>query len=208
MANVIYIYGLIDPNTAEVRYIGKSIRPKERLTNHMNDVSNCHRSHWLQSLKSKGLKPEMVILEEMDGESDWQSSERKWIQYGRDANWPLTNNTDGGDGVCGLPLETRKKMALTWTGRKHKPETIIKLCAARKLRTTSEETKNKMSAAQKGRKIEWKDKIGIANMKITDADQVVIRQRVSRGDKVIDIAKDYGVHRGTITKVKMGKYPK
>lgn len=150
----------------------------------------------------------MVILEELCGDADWQSVERKWIQYGRDAKWPLTNNTDGGDGVCGLPKETRRKMALVWTGRKHKPETIIKLCAARKLRTTSEETKKKMSASQTGRKIEWKDKISIANMKITPEMQIVILQRLSNGEKVIDLSREYKVHRGTITKVKMGKYPK
>lgn len=208
MLNIIYIYGLIDPITAEVRYIGKSIRPKERLTNHMNEVSNCHRSHWLQSLKSIGLKPEMVILEELDGASDWQAVERKWIQYGRGAKWPLTNNTDGGDGVCGLPLATRRKMALTWTGRKHKPETLVKLRAARQLRTTSAETRMKMSASQKGRKIEWKEKIGIANMKITVDDQATILKRLADGDSVVNIAKAYNVHRGTITKVKHGKYPK
>ena len=56
-----YIYGLVDPETTEIRYIGKTIRPKERLQNHMNEVSNCHRSNWLQSLKRKGLKAEMVI---------------------------------------------------------------------------------------------------------------------------------------------------
>lgn len=47
----VYIYGLTDPITEEIRYIGKSIRPTERLSNHCNEKSNCHRSNWIQSLK-------------------------------------------------------------------------------------------------------------------------------------------------------------
>lgn len=203
---MIYIYALIDPYTAQIRYIGKSIRPKQRLQNQMNEVSNCHRSHWLQSLKANKKRPHQVILQELDDDSYWQSCEIAWIKHGKQMGWPLTNNTDGGDGVCNLPEETRKRMAKVWTGRKHKPESIAKLKAARALRVTNNATRLKHSQSMKGRKITWKDKIGEANRKIDDASIISIQQRINNGEKVIDLAKEYGVHRTTITKVKLNKY--
>ena len=203
---MIYIYALIDPNTAKIRYIGKSVRPKERLKNQMNEVSNCHRSHWLQSLKSLGLVPHQVILQELEDDADWQSVEIDWIKRGRDLGWSLTNNTDGGDGVCNLPKETRERMAKVWIGRKHSQETIEKLKAARALRTTSDETRKKHSKAMKGRKILWADKISIANRKISKAQVVEIIDKLSKGIKIVDLAKEYNVDRTTISKVKKGTY--
>lgn len=203
---MIFIYALIDPDTAKIRYIGKSIRPKQRLQNHMNEASNCHRSHWLQSLKKAGKTPHQVILQELDDDVHWQSYEIAWIKHGREMGWPLTNNTDGGDGVCNLPEETRKRMSKIWSGRKHKPETIEKLKAARALRVTSEETRKKHSNAMKGRKITWKEKIAEANRKIDDEKLNVIMSRLKNGEKVIDLSKKYGVHRTTITKIKHGRY--
>lgn len=204
---MIFIYALIDPNTRQIRYIGKSIRPRERLQNHMNEpVSNCHRSHWLQGLKAEGKKPHQVILQELDDADDWQAVERWWIAKGKASGWPLTNNTAGGDGVPDLPLETRQKMSQVWLGRKHKPETIEKLKIARAKRVTKDETRLKHSRAMKGRKITWIDKISEANRKFTQEDAEKIRQRLLDGEKVIDLAEEYQTHRTTITKIKHGRY--
>ena len=202
----VYIYGLTDHETGEVRYIGKSIRPFERLQNHMNEKSNCHRSHWLQSLKKRGLKPGLVIFERIIGAWPWQHSERYWIAYGRRKGWRLTNNTSGGDGVPDLPPETRAKMAAVWKGRKHSPETAEKLRNYRLGVLHSDETKAKMSAAHKGRKITWGDKISQATTSLT-VDQVdEIKAAISNGAKVKDLADQYGRHRTTISKIKMGTY--
>ena len=203
---MIYIYALIDPNTYKIRYIGKSTRPKQRLQNQMNEVSNCHRSHWLQSLKAEGKRPHQVILQELYDDEHWQSFEVAWIRHGRAMGWPLTNNTDGGDGVCNLPEETRKRRAKVWLGRKHKPETIEKLKAARALRVTSDETRRKHSLAMKGRKITWREKIGAANRKIDESSIESILMRLANGEKVVSLAKEFGVHRTTMSKIKMGRY--
>lgn len=205
---MIYIYALIDPDTRKIRYIGKSIRPKERLGNQMNESSNCHRSHWLRNLRNHGKRPHQIILQELDDSEPWQEWEKAWIRHGREVGWPLTNNTDGGDGVDGLPEETRKRMSKVWIGRKHKPETIEKLKIARSKRITSDATRKKHSASMKGRVITWADKIGNANRKLTDQDIFDIEQMLFHGIKVIDISKHYGVHRTTISKVKTGKYKK
>jgi len=203
----VWIYGLVDPRTDLIRYIGKSIKPIDRLANHCNEPpSRCHRSSWIQSLKREGLRPYIVFLESLEGEWPWQETERFWIAYGRAHGWPLTNNTDGGEGVEGLPEETRQRMRLTWLGRKHTEESRRKLRIARAKRKTSDATRLKMSLSQKGRKITWIDKISEANKKLTPAQQEEILLRIKSGEMVKDLAKEYGVHRTTISKVNKGKY--
>jgi hypothetical protein len=202
-----YIYALLDPLSGRIRYIGKSIMPKERLQNHINEVSNCHRSHWLQSLKKQGLKPEMRILEEVSEGACWQDREKYWIAMGKNLGWPLTNNTNGGDGVEGLPEETRKKMAKTWLGRKHKPETIEKLRQLRKGKSfATPEGRRKVSEKMKGRNITWGAKISDRTSKLSDLQCSTIRQRIDKGEMVKDLAVEYGVHRTTISKVKTCQY--
>lgn len=203
---MIFIYALVDPDSKKIRYIGKSIRPQQRLTNQMNESSNCHRSNWLQSLRANGKKPYQIILQELKDDADWQTCEIAWIRYGRQSGWPLTNNTDGGDGVCGLPEETRKLMASVWKGRKHKPETIEKLKAARAKRVITESTKHKQRESMKGREITWGEKISQSVRKLTEKDVLSILERFASGEKLVDMAKEYGVDRTTLTKVRNGTY--
>lgn len=205
----VHIYGLYDPITGNLRYIGKSIRPEQRLQNHMNEISHCHRSHWLQSLKARGLKPDMEILETVSGCWPWQESERFWIRRMKELGCDLVNNTSGGDGVPGLSGEGKERMLATWKGRKHTPETIAKLVAARALRPPfSIETRAKMSRSQTGRKFTapWLDKIAIANRKVNEFDLEMIKFRLAGGERVRELAEEYGVHRTTISKIKMGRY--
>lgn len=202
----VFIYALIDPDNGDIRYIGKSIRPVQRLQNHMNEISNCHRSHWLQSLKRNGQKPDMVILEEIRGDWPWQESERYWIARGRREGWPLTNNTDGGDGVPGLPAETRKRMAAVWLGRKHTPEACKRISDAKRGALHSDATKQKMSKAHSGREIKWIDKVSDGLRKLTNEQMIEIATARSNGAMVNDLAKKYGVHRTTISKVATGTY--
>lgn len=203
----VYIYALGDPETGLIRYVGKSIRPEGRVKDHCNEPpSNCHRSHWIQSLKAKGLMPLMTILEQGRGDYSWEHAERYWIARGRSEGWPLTNNTDGGDGVPGLPAETRARMAAVWKGRKHKPETLLKMAAASRGRVHSAEARAKRSAKHKGRKITWADKIATAIRKFDPARLVEVKARLDAGERTTDLANEYGVHRTTISKIKMGKY--
>lgn len=204
----IFIYALQDPITKEIRYIGKSNRPKERLMNQCNEHANTYRCHWIQSIVSKGKKPIQIILEELDGDSDWQERERYWIQYGREIGWPLTNATSGGDGVPDLPPETRERMRLTWLGRKHKPESLEKMRKASTGVKHSEASKQKMHDLMVNRTFtpEWKDKISAANRKITSEQAEEIKRRLQRGEKNKDLAAEFRVHRTTLTKIKTGTY--
>jgi hypothetical protein len=202
----IYIYALIDPFTSEVRYIGKSIRPKERLQNHCNERSHCHRTHWLQSLKAKGARPIQQILQTLPDGAEWQPVERRWIAYGRAVKWPLTNSTDGGDGVPNLSGESKARMAATWRGRKHRPESLTKIGAASRGRVMPETAKQVMREKMQGRVITWGDKISQQVRKLAPDQVREIRARLRRGDKQYVIAADFGVDKGTISNIKRGLF--
>lgn len=202
----IFIYALTDPDTGEIRYIGKSINPWRRANYHMQEKSHCHRVYWLQSLRRQGKKPGVVIIEEIRGAWPWQESERFWIRYALAHGVRLVNNTSGGDGVNDLPAETRAKMALTWKGRKHKPESLIKIALASTGRKHSEESKQRMRVLMAGRKITWIAKIAEAQRKLTKSDCEEILRRRGAGELNQDLAKEFGVHRTTLSKIKNGTY--
>lgn len=101
------IYALCDPNTSEVRYVGKTVLPIERrLLNHLWEAEHktTHKANWIRSIG----RPNVVLLEEVVGD-DWQSRERYWIQQFDN----LTNASEGGEGPAGwkAPPETKRKMS-------------------------------------------------------------------------------------------------
>lgn len=203
---MIYIYGLVDPRTKQIRYIGKSIRPKGRYTDHLNDKSKTHKVHWIQSLLKKGLKPELVILEQLNDDDNWQEYEKNWIKKGKENGWDLVNSTDGGDGVVNLPEESKQRIINAWKGRKHKPETIELLRVKNKGRKHTEEQKKHMSEIMKGREITWADKVSKATRKFDDEKYKEVKELLAQGYKVCELAEKYGVHRTTISKIKLDKY--
>ncbi len=197
----VYIYGLIEPDTELIRYIGKSERPEERLRDHINDKSHCHRTNWIKSLKARELEPQLVIIEAGRGEYSWQVAEKYWIKYAKDNDWPLVNSTDGGDGVLNLSGESKERMLKTWKGRKHKPESIVTIRIAVLGRHHTEEHKQFMRGRMKGRYLSpiHRKKLSLATRKFSDEIVITIRRRSHNGERVCDLAKEYGVHRTTIT---------
>jgi hypothetical protein len=116
------IYGLCDPNTDEVCYVGQTTRTAEiRLRDHIwlaqhNDDS--YRSRWIRSLNCKII---VIVLEEND---DWtpeqlDAAEVKWINVLLESGVRLTNLALGGQGqgFHGHGPETRAKMSRTHKGR-------------------------------------------------------------------------------------------
>ena len=94
-----YIYILLDPITGKCRYVGKSSNPKFRFRRHIQESKKekTHKSNWIKSLLSKGLKPVLKIVEEHKL-SSWQKREQWWIRFFKRKHQPLTNGTKGGDG--------------------------------------------------------------------------------------------------------------
>jgi hypothetical protein len=83
----ISIYGLIDPRTDELRYVGQTRRrPLARLTKHIKtarDASPLHVAVWLRGVLLDGARPELVVLEEHTKLDDADEAEAFWIEYFR-----------------------------------------------------------------------------------------------------------------------------
>lgn len=98
MENV-FIYALIDPRNDHVRYIGKANNPKDRYKNHFNSTrdKNTHKRNWINSVRKDGLRPELVIIDEVP-ESEWIYWEKFYISLFKTWGFNLVNYTEGGDG--------------------------------------------------------------------------------------------------------------
>lgn len=203
----VYIYALADPIDGIVRYIGKSIRPNERLTNHCNEKPTCHRTKWIQKMIREGRRPIISIFGKLDPKEDWQDVEKGWIAFAKKYDWNIVNGTDGGDGVCGLNPESRERVRMAWVGRKHSDETKRKLSLVRRGRKHGQAFRDKMKIRMKDRYFSpsHRNSLSQAIRKFTDDDIASILARISDGAKVKDIAKEFGVHRVTISKMKTGK---
>lgn len=204
---MVTIYCLVDPRDWQVRYVGKTQQKLSyRLSGHLLDKCKCHRVHWINELRSLGLRPIIVPFLPLGVEDDWSKSECFWISFFKADGFNLTNNTIGGDGTKCLPPEARAKIRIAWFGRKHKPETIEKFRLMRKGQKHTVESRIFMSLKMKGRKITWGKKLRDAVRKLDRAEANVIKARLDDGERVIDIANELGLHRTTVSKIKTGKY--
>lgn len=111
------IYCMIDPRTAEVRYIGKTERSlKERIAEHyyQRNYRDYPVNLWIRELVNLGLKPLSMTLDEIDF-NDWEEHEIYWVKTMRDSGFSLLNMTGGGDGF----IITSEQMKEIW----RRPET-------------------------------------------------------------------------------------
>jgi hypothetical protein len=128
------IYGLLDPDTLELRYIGKTNQPEKRMKQHLYASqlkTKTHRNDWIRSLLQQGKKPAFIVLEQNVQDAD--EAEISWIVKTRQLGARLTNGTNGGDGHKGghpLSVETRRKIAHAHKGQKRSPEAIVAMKAA------------------------------------------------------------------------------
>lgn len=121
------IYGLFDPRTGELRYVGKSTTGvRHRVSSHLYPSSLRDRTlkiGWLKSLLKRGLKPEAEVIEAVAQKTDLDEAERHHIAMFRALGCRLTNMTSGGDGLGGMSptAETREKIAAAQRGVPRKP---------------------------------------------------------------------------------------
>jgi len=107
MKNRTYIYGLKDPITKKIRYIGKANNPIDRLYKHMADKRINHRTCWLKSLKKNNLIPIIEIIAIVK-RSEWTKWEIFFIDYYTKNGFNLVNGTKGGDGVVATDIVREK----------------------------------------------------------------------------------------------------
>lgn len=147
------IYGLVDPLTLELRYVGQCIVPiEQRFKAHLHENLNNRKNQWIRSLKNKGTKPEIFVIDTCNDFDECMRMEMFWIAYFKSIGSRLTNVTTGGEGVSGRKAsaeerETRRKARLGW---KHSPETIKKL--SEKARQRDPSCYKRMAEKRKGQK--------------------------------------------------------
>jgi hypothetical protein len=182
----VFIYGLVDPRTNLIRYIGWTPNAKIRYGKHINESKRetNHKANWIKQLLSLNLKPALIILDEVSVE-DWSLAESAWILYGLEQDWPLTNMTLGGEGTLGcIPSrETRNKMRESGKKKIFSDEHRENMRRAGLGKILSKEARRKVSEAMKGEN----------NHQAALTEQLVIeiRELYDSGMKVCDIAKKY-----------------
>ncbi len=167
---VFYVYALLDPSKIgkfrygkwvfdfEPFYIGKG--KGNRFTHHHSgETSNPFKARKIAKIERQGLKVEYCVKK-------YQLTERQALDFectliqriGRRDHGlgPLTNLTDGGDGLINPSKATREKIGKaskgrkTFLGKKHTDETKAKIGRARLGKIHSEESKRMMSQKQQG----------------------------------------------------------
>lgn len=88
-----YIYGLVDPRTRGVRYIGQTDDLARRLQQHLQEKENTAKGEWIRALRDQSLAPTIIQLDAVNGEESPHHVEYRWIYFGRKSGWELTNTT-------------------------------------------------------------------------------------------------------------------
>lgn len=169
------IYGLADPNSKQLRYIGKTVLKIEtRLLQHLFNSrrSTKHRLHrWIRSLEKQNLEPEIFLIEE---HVVWTEAEPFWIAYFKSLGCRLLNICSGGQGIQMTPeiakkiSKTRKEKGLSvsketllknkrrfdnlWSDPEFKTQRALQVSREQKKLWADPEHKKKMIAAQKRRR--------------------------------------------------------
>jgi hypothetical protein len=160
-----FVYELINPETSEVRYIGKTNNTKRRKRQHLSTARTLARvakcSCWIRSLLAKGIEPELRIITEVESECEANKLEMEFIKRAKEAGVRLTNLTDGGEGQSGRKWEEESKIRLrkslellskTKRGSKRSPEIGRKISKTKKGVKLSKDHIAKISEAKSGKK--------------------------------------------------------
>lgn len=127
------IYGLTDPRTGEIRYIGKSTNGMRRPNIHSTPSclrDETHKTHWIRELRRNGLRYGIVVLATTADKCELNKLEKALIAKARSDGWRLTNATDGGDGQSPGYItrnETKRKLSAFFKGRKFTRRVIRKI---------------------------------------------------------------------------------
>lgn len=185
------IYGLIDPNTNNLRYIGFTSNKTLRYHKHHNVKylgGNSHKANWIKSLLKNKQKAEIIIIDEHENAEDLPESETFWYQYFKMLGADLTNDSYyiGYGKIKGSPSPNKgKKFSLNHRenlskshigiydgenhpmfGKKHSKESVEKISNSLKGRLpNSGSFKKGQTSPNKGKfaSLETKLKLSLAN---------------------------------------------
>lgn len=150
-----FIYGLRDPTTNKIRYVGKTTDLGRRLREHIGQSGKGHLGCWLDSLCRRGFKPSIVVIQWVASDK-WQEAERFWIAALKDAGANLVNGSLGGLGG------SNKGHRFNPEGRARINAAVTAACKGRPL---SAGHRRRLSEAHKGKVLprEHRRKISMAN---------------------------------------------
>lgn len=108
------VYGLIDPITSDIRYIGITTQKlNTRLLAHLvvarKFKEKNHRTCWLRFLLKQNLKPIIKLIETTTTLDELKLQEKYWISYYKKI-YDLTNTTEGGDGITGYKPSDKQRL--------------------------------------------------------------------------------------------------
>lgn len=86
-----YIYALCDPDSGDVRYVGQTLTPEKRLSEHLTDKYPCRKTKWIAELRVTGKRPVMRILTTC-APGDRFRVETEWLVRLRGQGAKLTNS--------------------------------------------------------------------------------------------------------------------
>lgn len=90
------IYGLIDPETSEIRYIGKTENMRSRILSHRRNKnkSNSRKREWIQGIHDRGQVLDYVILQVSDT-FRLKMHEAQWYSFFINQGVDLLNSPTG-----------------------------------------------------------------------------------------------------------------
>lgn len=198
------IYGLKDPATDLIRYVGMSTSGLKRPRMHLKESAYNHplrRGYhvygWIRSLLAKNLTPVIEVLEFTDKDNVYVR-EQELIKKYREMGCDLCNHTDGGPGMLGFKptQETIDKIRATKSTRVYNISDETRLKLSERFRgekhpswgkKASPEHRKKLSDAHKGQKPSEEQKLkisaalkGIKRGPIADERKKILRQAASK----------------------------
>lgn len=113
-----YIYTLAHPLSGDVRYVGKSINPRQRLKNHLRGATmRTRKDYWVRSLLRDGLTPIIEVLD-LVPDDEWDFWECYWIAQIKAWGFVLTNGDTGGIGPGRVLESTKRQISATIRAKK------------------------------------------------------------------------------------------
>jgi hypothetical protein len=151
------IYVLVASNKQEeVKYVGKTIDPKDRLQTHIVGARNNKKTYvhyWINKTRREGNSIVMKIIESNLTYEEAGVREIYWIDYYKKQGFKLTNLTLGGEGCLGRSCskETREKLRKANIGKTRSLETREKLRKAHLGKTRSLEHRENIKKSLHGK---------------------------------------------------------
>lgn len=151
------VYGLVDPRTGLVRYVGKSTcglrRPNQhRAPGRLAKAGNTHNGNWIRKLQRYGLDYSVTVIAEFQSAEGLFEAEQFWIDELRSRGFRLTNASGGGPGLLNPTPETRAKMSKAHLGQKPTASAIAAAVKANTGRKRTLEQRARISASRLGKK--------------------------------------------------------